>query len=209
MKRIIILGGGTFNPIRNHLSLAAPAFGTTAKNIWFALTYQEIKSEIKLTKMADSESKLMSNQDVSDYIDTLLDDPTVGTIVMNVALCDFEASYNGVEGDFHGERIHSRDGDINITLTPADKLISRIKVKRPDIFLVGFKTITGKHPKSIATTAKDMINATDCDVVFANDVVNRTNMIVTKFEIRDPAPYWTHERDSAVLKLVDYIVDEQ
>lgn len=34
MKKIIILGGGTFSPIRNHLSLCAPAFGTTAKYLY-------------------------------------------------------------------------------------------------------------------------------------------------------------------------------
>lgn len=33
MKKIIILGGGTFMPIRNHLSLCAPAFGRTAQQI--------------------------------------------------------------------------------------------------------------------------------------------------------------------------------
>ena len=33
MKKIAILGGGTFSPVRNHLSLCAPAFGTTARQI--------------------------------------------------------------------------------------------------------------------------------------------------------------------------------
>jgi len=33
MKKIIIYGGGTFSPIRNHLSLCATAFGTTARKL--------------------------------------------------------------------------------------------------------------------------------------------------------------------------------
>ena len=34
MKKIYILGGGgTFSPIRAHLSLATPAFGETAKKL--------------------------------------------------------------------------------------------------------------------------------------------------------------------------------
>ena len=42
MKRqTYILGGGTFQPIRNHLALCAPAFGTTAK------TMKELKEQIK------------------------------------------------------------------------------------------------------------------------------------------------------------------
>ena len=33
MKTIYILGGGTFNHVRNHLSIAAPAFGGTARQL--------------------------------------------------------------------------------------------------------------------------------------------------------------------------------
>ena len=33
MKKIYILGGGTFNYVRNHLALAAPAFGETARKL--------------------------------------------------------------------------------------------------------------------------------------------------------------------------------
>ena len=33
LRNIAVIGGGTFQPIRNHLALAAPAFGTTATKI--------------------------------------------------------------------------------------------------------------------------------------------------------------------------------
>ena len=33
MKKIYILGGGTFSPVRAHLSLATPAFGETVKKL--------------------------------------------------------------------------------------------------------------------------------------------------------------------------------
>lgn len=41
-KRVVILGGGTFSHVRTHLALAAPAFGTTAKQL-----YTKCKKEFK------------------------------------------------------------------------------------------------------------------------------------------------------------------
>ena len=32
-KQIYIFGGGTFSHVRNHMALAAPAFGETAKRL--------------------------------------------------------------------------------------------------------------------------------------------------------------------------------
>lgn len=114
-RKTVILGGGTFQPIRNHLSLSAPAFGTTAK-ILKALLHD---SELILTKMANPESKLLSNEDVEQYLDNLIQDEEIGTIVLNVAFCDYKAlPIDGIESDFHGERLRTENGDITITLTP-------------------------------------------------------------------------------------------
>lgn len=56
-KKIVVIGGGTFEPIRNHLALSAPAFGQTAKSI-FNLLKDKISDkydiELFLTKMAGS-----------------------------------------------------------------------------------------------------------------------------------------------------------
>lgn len=59
MKKIIILGGGTIQPIANHLSLAATAYGTIAKNLHVLLS----DSELILTKMADPTSNIVTNKD--------------------------------------------------------------------------------------------------------------------------------------------------
>lgn len=65
MKRAIILGGGTFNPIRNYLALAAPAFEKAAKRLKELMP----EAELALTKKADSSSKLITNKDVKKYLD--------------------------------------------------------------------------------------------------------------------------------------------
>ncbi|MHA1290366.1 MAG: hypothetical protein ACTSPB_23545, partial [Candidatus Thorarchaeota archaeon] len=64
MKKIVIIGGGTFSPIRNHLSLCAPAFGKTARQLGDMFNDKligtpedkEYKVEVHLTKMADPTS---------------------------------------------------------------------------------------------------------------------------------------------------------
>lgn len=44
-KRVVIIGGGTFSHLRTHLALAAPAFGTTAKQL-FEKVYLGLKTTV-------------------------------------------------------------------------------------------------------------------------------------------------------------------
>lgn len=197
--RTIILGGGTFQPVRNHFSLAAPAFGTTARKL-----NQMIEgSELYLTKMADPNSKLVTNKDVSDFIDTLLDDYSVNTIILNVAFCDFKSKpIDGIENGFHSERLLTSEGEFNLTLTPTEKVIKKIRLKRPDIFLVGFKTTTNKSPEDQFLTGLKMMKSTKCNLVLCNDTVTRNNLIITPEE----SIYGqTTDRDKSLKELVDII----
>lgn len=178
-KRIVIIGGGTFQPIRNHLALAAPAFGRTAKIMHGMLP----NSELHLTKMCGVDTVLVTNEDVEFFIDRLILDETVGTIVMNAALCDFKAlPIDGIESEWHAKRLKTSEGDLEITLTPTDKLISRIRKARPDIFLVGFKTTTNETSNDQFLIALKMMKSAKCNLVLANDTVTRNNMIITPEE---------------------------
>jgi len=179
MKRVLILGGGTFEPIRNHLALSAPAFGTTAKQIHEMVP----NSELVLTTMAHPDSLLKSNEDVEKHINTLLLDQNVGTIILNVAFCDFKAEpINDVPNGFHADRLKTSEGQIPIILTPTHKIISQIRHKRPDIFLVGFKTTTNKSSEDQFLIALHMMKQTKCNLVLANDTVTRLNMVITPEE---------------------------
>jgi len=172
--RHIILGGGTFQPIANHLALSAPAFGTTAKQLASMIP----NSELVLTKMADPASSLITNEDVEKYIDTLLEDETITSIILSVAFCDYKYEH----GDFHGQRFETVLGDIKLEFTPADKVIKKIRIKRPDIFLVGFKTTTNKTLDDQFLIGLKMMKSTKCNLVIANDVVTRRNLIITPEE---------------------------
>ncbi|AXQ69077.1 hypothetical protein HOU02_gp053 [Caulobacter phage CcrBL9] len=119
--KIHILGGGTFAPVRNHLSLAAQAFGGAAKKLHIQFSgemewhmrrnkvtyeayydhpmedrhyglYTRQRVKLHLTKMADPYSKLVYNSDIKALLDKLLADPETKMIVMSAALCDYEGS---------------------------------------------------------------------------------------------------------------------
>ncbi len=197
MKRTIIIGGGTFQPIRNHLSLSAPAFGKTARFI--NSIYEH--SELYLTKMADSNSNLVTNEDVEKFIDELLLDNNVGTIVLNVAFCDYKSlPIDGIEPGLHAERLKTVEGNIDITLTPTSKIISKIRKQRPDIFLVGFKTTTNKTPDEQFSIGLKMMKSVKCNLVLANDTVTRNNIIITAEE----SIYGNStDRDSVLRELVE------
>lgn len=199
MKRVVILGGGTFEPVRNHFSLSAPAFGNTA----IKLNELIENSELVLTKMADRSSKLITNKDVENYIDSLVEDENVGTIVLNVAFCDFKSKpINGVECGLHSDRLKTAEGDFVLELTPTDKIISKIRIKRPDIFLVGFKTTTNRNSEDQFLTALKMMKSSKCNLVLANDTVTRNNMIITPEET---IYHETTNREDVLLGLADMI----
>lgn len=179
-RRTIVIGGGTFNHIRNHLSLATPAFGATAKYLHKRLQ----NATLSLTKMAGG-GILNTNDDISFYIDKLITDPKVGTIIMNVAICDFDTEYvNDIPNGPHAKRLETKNGGVQLTLYPAEKIIKRIRTARPDIFLVGFKTTTGQTEQEQYYTALQFMKATKCNLVLANDTITRLNMVIVPEEAR-------------------------
>ena len=201
LRNIAVIGGGTFQPIRNHLALAAPAFGTTATKISDYLEFKTNRSRLYLTKMAYPQSKLITNEDVEALIDDLLLDDRLGTIILNVAFCDYKAKpIDGIENDWHGERLQTADGDLTIELTPTEKIIKKIRIKRPDIFLVGFKTTTNKTPAQQFLLGLKMMKSVKCNLVLANDTVTRNNMILTAEETIYGE---TTDRDAVLKELVE------
>lgn len=191
-RRIVILGGGTITPVRNHLALCAPAYGATAKALaglfqaelereGLASAYQV---ELALTKMADSTSRLETNDDVASYVEHLVADPLVKAIVFNVALADYNGQVGDVPSGKHAERLKTSHGSQVLSLTPADKLIGRIRQERKDLFVVGFKTTTAHDSNDQYARALELLKKNSVNLVLANDTVRRNNMIVAPEETR-------------------------
>lgn len=186
-KQIFIIGGGTFNHVRNHLSLAAPAFGNTARivaDIFAKNTNNKMEVNLVLTKMADPKSNIITNADLSSYIDGIISNLNTKIVFMNAALCDYNGVIDDVESGKYSQRLHTSDGNQVMFLEPADKVIGKIRQTRKDIFLIGSKTTTNANADEMYIAGLGLCKKASCNMVLVNDTVTRMNMIVTPEEAR-------------------------
>ncbi|GBG14480.1 uncharacterized protein NMK_2079 [Novimethylophilus kurashikiensis] len=177
-KQIHIFGGGTLQHVRSHLALCAPAYGNTARLL--AQAFEESRPGqvgLHLTKMADPASNMVTNDDVAARVAKVLDDERTTAIIFNVALCDFSGQIADEPSGKYASRLKSRNGEEVMHLTPVPKLLSAIKVIRPDITLVGFKTTAGASLEEQRDLAWAQIKESKADYVFANDTVTRVNQL--------------------------------
>lgn len=186
-KRAVILGGGTFNHVRCHLALAAPAFGTTARQLADLCKerFDHMDVDLILTKMADHTSDIVTNDDVDRIVHELINDNTVKIVFFNVALCDYEGI---IDRQFYARPKYaprlktSEQLKVDMELFPARKIISKIRQHRKDIFLVGFKTTNGAMPEEQYSAGLNLLKKSSCNLVLANDISTRNNMIITPEE---------------------------
>lgn len=217
MKSIEIIGGGTVYHVRNHLALCAPAYGKTADWLENELLMNEDADQyeinLHLTKMAFRMSKLETNEDISKLVDQLISSSNTKIIFFNPALVDFQGSicYSGAVGyewaddlesrsGKYEERLKTADGERMMKLTPAPKILSKIRKSRKDIFLVAFKTTCGATEDEQFLTALHLLKTNSCNLVLANDTKTRTNMIVTPEQARYSV---TTDREAALKTLVE------
>lgn len=151
-------------------------------------------SEVGLTSMR-------TNEDVAKVVDFLIQQTSTRCIIMSSALCDFEASKIGnidiPSGHVYYKRLESKH-NWTIELSATEKIIDRIRKKRKDIFLVSFKA-TYNEPETLYAKALSQLKRTSSNLVFANDVGVKVNMVVTPEEY----PYSYESRIAACYSLVD------
>lgn len=212
MKQIHIIGGGTFSYVRTHLALATPAFGTTAKRLkdLCELRFTKMDVNLHLTKMADPSSTLITNDDVNHLVLELKEDFDTKVIFFNPAMCDYNANVEDLSLALIGSgaspsgkyesRLKTSEGTKYLKLTPAEKVLKTIRNGRKDIFLVAFKTTCGATEREQYMAALDLMKKNSCNLVLANDVKTRLNMIITPEEA---IYHKTTNRDEALEQLVD------
>ena len=214
MRNIHILGGGTFQHVRNHLSLATPAFGETARALSkLVVDYFETERPndfgtnvyCHLTKMAAHDSNIITNDDVNDITSQIVRDPNTKIIFFNVAMCDFSGQIGHVESGKYAERLQTRmlagaTCAANMALTPTEKIIKKIRQVRKDIFLVAFKTTCDFSEQEQYIAGLNLVKENSCNLVLANDTVTRRNMII----VPEEAKYCvTTDREQVLRTLVD------
>lgn len=200
-KKVVIFGGGTFNYVRAHLSLATPAFGETARNIFNISNRWFNKMDVKmcLTKMAHHESKIITNEDVNEVVNAMIQDNTVKVVFFNIALCDYHGSIGSIESGKCADRLKTSDGYQEMILMPAEKIVQKIREKRKDIFLVAFKTTSGATEAEQFKDGLNLLKKSSANLVLANDLTTRKNMIITPEE---GVYSVTKDRQSALEELV-------
>jgi hypothetical protein len=196
-QKVHIIGGGTYFHVRPHFSLCAKAYGQTAKQLAQLFGNYRFKNGegpkpvLHLTQMADPASKLETNADIEKLVDTLIADPTTKMIVMTAALCDWDVQGIGGFNDNVGmdmPRLKTRENgvfkDRTLKLSPSAKIIEKIRRERKDIFLIGFKTTAGETEDAQFFAGLRLLKDASCNLVIANDIRTRKNMVITPEEAR-------------------------
>lgn len=209
-KKVIIFGGGTFSYVRSHLAIAAPAFGETACQLEKLCCdrFDNMDIELYLTKMADSQSKLVTNEDVALQVDELLSKNTTKAIFFNVAMTDYNGIIDDVPSGKHAKRLKTaKDGNPTMVLTPSDKVLKRIRKQRKDIFLVAFKTTANATDAEMFEAGLNLLKKNSCNLVLVNDIVRKENFIITPEEsiYRSKYPAGKEQRDDILKTLVDMV----
>lgn len=197
---IHVVGGGTIVHVRNHLALAAPAYGSTAREIAGVCTRRGHSTRLTLTRMADASSPYETNEDMARLADEIRANANTRIVFWNPAICDFNGQIGAVAPARKAARLKTGDGGQVMTLTPADKIVAGIRKDRKDIFLVAFKTTTGATEDEMYLAGLKLMKGAHINLVLVNDVVTRLNMVVTPEEARY---HVTTERVEALEGLVD------
>jgi hypothetical protein len=197
---IHVVGGGTIVHVRNHLALAAPAYGSTAREIAGICTRLGHPARLTLTRMADPSSAYETNDDMARLAGEIVANKNVRIVFWNPAICDFNGQIGDVAPARKAMRLKTRAGEQVMHLSPADKIVSGIRRDRKDIFLVAFKTTTGATEDEMYIAGLKLMKGAHINLVLVNDVVTRMNMIVCPEEARY---HVTAERVEALEGLVD------
>jgi hypothetical protein len=145
-------------------------------------------------------TQLETNEDIDKLLQTLVKDDKTKIIFMTAAMCDFTGQIGDISSGKYSERLKTSEGSCIINLEPAEKIVSKIRKTRKDIFLVAFKTTTGFTEDQQYLAGLDLCKRASCNLVLANDTITRVNMIVTPEEARYCV---TTDREKALKELVD------
>lgn len=204
IKKVHIIGGGTVSHVRPHFALCAPAYGETAKKLAHKFSiYHDSEGSLDpntvysvtthLTRMAGGgPGAPETNEDIDALISSIVADPESKIVIMSAALCDYTGYVIGGDRDNRAgtksgkdqPRLNTSLGGQEMRITPAEKIIKKIRAERKDIFLVGFKTTSGADERDQYIAGLTLLKKNSCNLVFANDVHTRRQMIITPEQAR-------------------------
>ncbi len=151
--------------------------------------FKDLTPRLWLSRMANGQHYLgdwVTNEDVAKDIDHLIEDPDTKVIFFSVALCDYTGNvWSSPLGSpvptpsgKSQPRLKTSEGPQTLILTPAEKILGRIRKERKDIFLVAFKTTAGATPQEQYEAGLSLLKRNSCNLVLANDLHTRLNMVI-------------------------------
>lgn len=226
-KNIHIFGGGTVAHIANHFAVCAPAYGNTAEELYNLCNtrFTNANVHLELTRMGGygfydthgGQVPMETNEDVIKRVEQLKKDMNTKIIFFSCALVDFiptlyqeynkNDTYRSTSKNYdvskYDRRIESRElRAIDVNFIPVEKVISKIRKGRKDIFLVGFKTTCGATKQEMFEKGLRLCKEGSVNLVLVNDTKTRWNMIVTPEEA---AYHETDNRNEVLTNLVDMV----
>lgn len=157
--------------------------------------------------------RLETNDDVANLVEKIVADPTARILFLPVALCDFRGQVNegpahpfdlGVAGSGKELPRLSSAQQYTMDLVAAPKILQMVRATRKDLFLVAFKTTAGASREAQFEAGLRLLKTASCNLVVANDIRTRHNMIVT------PEQSWyapsDGDRDAVLRAVVDMAI---
>ncbi len=162
-------------------------------------------------------NKLETYTHMKTLIDHLTNLEDTKGIILPAAICDYEPRIIKTIDDSKrvlksivesnpgkkASRLETSKGNISLEIKPTEKLVHKIRRRRKDIFLVSFKTLTGKSVEDNYKVGLRSLKDNKSNLVFVNDIHNMYNMIMTPEEYM----YSFDRRDSAIVQLSEMIWD--
>ena len=164
-KRILITGGATAEAIDPIRIITNRASGKTGVEL--ALEAFRRGADVTLVhrgclgKQGICEFNAESAKDMTDTVLEELD-KKYDLLISAAAISDFTVAASR-------EKIKS-DKNFTLTMKPAPKLISQVRIKYPDLNIIGFKAETGVTENELIKRARESMEASGLAMVVANDV---------------------------------------
>lgn len=159
---------------------------------------------------------LETNDDVLKLVMDIVNNPRAKILFLPAALCDFQGFVLGPPelSEEDGVKVTRRERTPSgksqprlksseeqlLRLEPAPKVIRRIRKERKDLFLVAFKTTAGASQDEQFEAGLKLMKESSANLVLANDLHTRINMIITPEQARYAVGT---DRDEAILTLVN------
>jgi phosphopantothenate--cysteine ligase len=231
--KVLITSGGTkikIDSVRDITNMSSGTFGSKIATQFLELGHQVVflhaknsktpfKLELDLLKDNNALQKVMYKQRdfekyqslyqehtfqyYSDYAQNLwnlIESQKPDIVILVAAVSDYDVK-NSVNGKIRSS------SDMNIELTILPKLISQIKLKHPEVFLVGFKLLVDSTEDQLKTEILKSIENNKCDLVVGNDLTDLKNG-KHKLLVASNSNIQKFENDNIDKKLVGFIADK-